>query len=74
MAATCDEHGMIPVVTFYHFTHPRWLSDVGTWEEPHALDRFTRFCERVAAHLGDLIGMAGTLNEPNVAATMGWRS
>ena len=31
------------------------------------------FCERAAAHLGDLIGMACTLNEPNVVATMGWR-
>ncbi|HXA33466.1 MAG TPA: family 1 glycosylhydrolase, partial [Acidimicrobiales bacterium] len=56
-----------------HFTHPRWLADAGTWEAPHAVDRFTRYCERATEHLGDLIGLAGTLNEPNVVATMGYR-
>ena len=73
MAATCHEHGVLPVVTFHHFTHPRWLAAAGTWEALHAPDRFARYCERVTEHLGDLIGMACTLNEPNVVATMGWR-
>ena len=73
MAATCHEHGIVPVVTFHHFTHPRWLAAAGTWEAPHAADRFARYCERVTTHLGDLIGMACTLNEPNVVALMGWR-
>ena len=73
MAATCHEHDVMPVVTFHHFTHPRWLADSGTWEAPEAPDRFARFCERVTAHFGDLIGMACTFNEPNVVATMGWR-
>src|ERR1019366_4418023 len=57
MAATCHEHGILPVVTFHHFTHPRWLADPGTWEAPHAPDRFARLCEKVTAHMGDLIGM-----------------
>jgi len=73
VAATCHEHGILPVVTFHHFTHPRWLAAAGTWEALHAPDRFARFCERATAHLGDLIGMACTINEPNVVATMGWR-
>jgi beta-glucosidase len=73
MAAACHEHGILPVVTFHHFTHPRWLAAGGTWEGASAPDRFARFCERAASHLGDLIGMACTLNEPNVVATMGWR-
>ncbi len=73
MAATCLEHGITPVVTFHHFTHPRWFASAGCWESPHAADRFGRYCERVTAHLGDLIGVACTINEPNVVATMGWR-
>ncbi len=73
MLATCHEHGLLPVVTYHHFTHPRWLAAAGTWEALHAPDRFARYCERATEHLGDLIGMAGTLNEPNVVATMGWR-
>jgi beta-glucosidase len=73
MAATCLERGVAPVVTFHHFTHPRWLAAMGTWEAPQAPDRFARFCERTTEHLGDLLGMVCTLNEPNVVATMGWR-
>jgi beta-glucosidase len=73
VAATCREHGITPMVTYHHFTHPRWLADAGTWEAPHAVDRFTRYCERATKHLGDLIGLAGTMNEPNVVATMGYR-
>ncbi|MHB1517748.1 MAG: glycoside hydrolase family 1 protein [Acidimicrobiales bacterium] len=73
MCAACHEHGLLPVVTFHHFTHPRWLAAAGAWEAPHAPDRFARFSERVTDHLGDLVGVACTLNEPNVVATMGWR-
>jgi beta-glucosidase len=73
MMATCLERGVTPVVTFHHFTHPRWLAAAGTWEAPEAPDRFARFCARATGHLGDLLGMVCTLNEPNVVATMGWR-
>jgi beta-glucosidase len=73
MCAECHEAGVLPVVTFHHFTHPRWLAEAGTWEALHAPDRFARYCEKVTEHLGDVIGMACTLNEPNVVATMGWR-
>ncbi len=73
VAATCLEHGVTPMITFHHFTHPRWLAHVGTWEAPNAPDRFARYCERATEHLGDLIGLAGTMNEPNMVATMGWR-
>jgi len=50
-----------------------WLARRGSFEALDAPDRFARFCERTTAHLGDLVGMAGTFNEPNVVATMGWR-
>jgi beta-glucosidase len=73
MAEVCHEHGVVPVVTFHHFTHPRWLAAKGAWEAPDAPELFARFCERATARLGDLIGIACTLNEPNVVATMGWR-
>ncbi len=73
MAAACHERGVRPVVTFHHFTHPRWLAAAGCWEYAQAPDRFARYCERVVGHLGDLLGMACTINEPNVVSTMGWR-
>ncbi len=63
----CHEHGLTPVVTFHHFTSPLWLLRAGGWEDPRTPELFARYCDRVMAHLGDLIGVACTLNEPNLA-------
>ncbi len=64
--ACCHEHGLAPVVTFHHFTSPRWLMKTGGWESPATPDKFARYCERATQHLGDLIGTACTLNESNL--------
>ena len=72
VCATCLEHGITPVVTFHHFTTPCWVANHGGWEEPDTADRFAFFCEKVTAHLGDLIGWGCTFNEPNIVATMGY--
>jgi len=66
MLATCHEHGIHPVVTFHHFTSPRWLIRAGGWLDARTPDRFARYCERATRHLGDLIGAACTFNEPNL--------
>jgi len=68
MLATCHEHGLTPFITFHHFTSPRWLMASGGWESEDTPGKFARFCERVTQHLGDLVGGACTLNEPNVGA------
>ncbi|RAX46165.1 glycoside hydrolase family 1 protein [Arthrobacter sp. AQ5-06] len=62
----CHEHGLTPVVTFHHFTSPRWLLAAGGWEDSATPELFARYCDRVTEHLGDLIGVACTLNEPNL--------
>jgi beta-glucosidase len=62
----CQAHGLTAVVTYHHFTSPRWLLAAGGWESPQTPDRFARYCERVTLHLGDLIGAVCTLNEPNL--------
>lgn len=66
MLATCHEHGLKPVVTFHHFTSPRWLIRAGGWLDDKTPDRFARYCERAVHHLGDLIAAACTFNEPNL--------
>ena len=53
MCAGCRELGLEPVVTFHHFTTPRWAAAVGGWAEPATAERFARFCARAAGHLGD---------------------
>ncbi len=72
VCAGCHECGIAPVVTFHHFTSPTWLATRGAFEAPDAPDRFARYVERTAAHLGDLIGWACTINEPNVIGAMGY--
>ena len=67
MLRTCHEHGLTPIVTFHHFTSPRWLIAAGGWESPGTPDRFARYCERATQYLGDLIGVACTINEANIA-------
>ena len=66
--ACCHEHKITPVVTFHHFTSPRWVTGDGGWEEKKTAELFARYCERAAAHLGDLIGVACTINEANLGA------
>ena len=72
MCDTTIEHGLVPVVTYHHFTTPRWAVTDGGWTDPAIVDRFARFCERATAHLGDRIGMAATINEPNIVSLMGY--
>lgn len=66
MLAACHEHGLKPMVTFHHFTSPRWLHRYGGWLDDKTPERFARYCERAVNHLGDLISVACTVNEPNI--------
>jgi beta-glucosidase len=70
--ATCHENGVAPAVTFHHFTTPRWMAALGGWAEPEVVDRFARFCEKAVGHLGDLIALGCTINEPNVVSLLGY--
>jgi len=70
MIACCLEHDVTPVVTYCHFTTPRWFAGSGGWAGDDAVDRFARFAARATEHLGDLLGWVATLNEPNVITMM----
>ncbi len=72
MLAACHENEVTPMVTLYHFSSPRWFAAMGGWEKPAAADLFVRYCDRVARHLGDLISLASTFNEPNLPALLRW--
>ncbi len=72
MLGTCHEQGLIPMVTYSHFALPRWFALKGGWERADAADRFARYCERATRHLGDLIGYASTLNEPDLPLLLNW--
>lgn len=68
----CHHHGLAPVVTYNHFTIPRWLAARGGFEDEGAVGHFVRYCEVVTRHLGDLIALAATFNEPNLNLALTW--
>jgi beta-glucosidase len=62
----CRARGLTPMVTFNHYTAPRWFAASGGWTNPASPNWFARYCDRAMRHLGDQIGFATTLNEPNI--------
>jgi beta-glucosidase len=72
MVDGCRARGLTPVVTFSHFTSPRWFAARGGWEQADAPALFARYCERVARDCGDGIGYAITFNEPNLQYLGAW--
>ncbi|MCU0948549.1 MAG: family 1 glycosylhydrolase [Porphyrobacter sp.] len=62
----CRLRGLRPIVTFNHFTSPRWFAIAKGWLNPQAPDWFARYCDIVMRAMGDGIRMAITFNEPNL--------
>lgn len=71
MCGACLELGLEPIVTFHHFTTPRWVAARGGWTAPGTAELFARYAERVTQHLGDVMARVCTFNEPNIVATFG---
>ena len=68
----CHERSILPVVTLHHFTLPLWVADAGGFENPAIASWMGAYARVVAHALGDLIGVACTINEPNIVALMGY--
>jgi beta-glucosidase len=68
----CRERGITPVVTLHHFTLPLWVADHGGFESPDIVGWIAEYARIVSEALGDLIGVACTINEPNIVALMGY--
>jgi beta-glucosidase len=72
MLAVCHEHHLTPLLTYSHFSVPRWFAFKGGWDNPAAPDLYARFCEKATRHLGDLVGYASTFNEPDIPQLLSW--
>lgn len=66
MIEGCHQRGLTPMVTFNHFTLPRWFAAQGGWTQKDAADLFARYCDKAARRLATGMGYATTLNEPNM--------
>ena len=72
MLEACHKRGLTPLVTYSHFTLPRWFAYQGAWENSESSDLFARYCEKSTVHLGDLIGYTATFNEPDIPRLFRW--
>jgi beta-glucosidase len=68
----CRDQGLAPVVTFNHFTTPRWFAASGGWTQRDAPALFARYCDKVARAMAAGISHALTFNEPNLALGGKW--
>ncbi len=66
MCEACLAHGLKPVLTYHHFTSPRWLIAQGGWQDMDMAAKFARYSQKVTQHLGDLAEMVCTINEVNI--------
>lgn len=58
--------GIEPVVTLFHYTHPRWFHGDTPWTSTRSVLAFKRFAGRVADAIGDRVRFWVILNEPLV--------
>jgi beta-glucosidase len=70
MCATCVEHGITPIITYNHFSAPRWFAHAGGWDAADAPDRFARYSETLTRHVGDLVPWVCTVNEANIISML----
>ncbi len=66
------ENGLTAFVTLHHFTNPLWFAERGGWLADDAVERFTRYCERVSRELAELMPWTCTINEPQIVALFGY--
>ncbi len=61
-----------PYVTLYHWDLPQALEDLGGWTNRDTAHRFADFTRIMYDRLGDRVGTWMTVNEPWVAAVLGY--
>ncbi len=69
----CHARGLKVYATLYHWDLPQYLQDKGGWLNRETAYKFAEYAEVVSAHFGDQIDVYTTLNEPFVAAFLGYR-
>ena len=62
----CLERGLAPMLTYSHFTVPRWFAARGGFEVADGADLFARFAEASTRRLGEHLVAATTFNEANI--------
>jgi beta-glucosidase len=69
-----NRRGIAPVATLYHWDLPQALEDSGGWVNRDTAGRFAEYAALVHGTLGADVRLWATLNEPWVAAWLGYGS
>ena len=70
MIESCLHNGVTPVVTYNHFTVPRWMAGRGGWSAARCASAVRRLRRTGDAALRGSLSWVCTLNEPNLMAMM----
>lgn len=62
----------VVMLTLWHFTLPKWVADIGGWENPLTGEYFLRFLKLVVPQLDEYVDFWVTLNEPGVYVFMAY--
>ncbi|SME48422.1 Aryl-phospho-beta-D-glucosidase BglC [Bacillus mobilis] len=60
------KHGIVPLVTMYHFDLPYELEKKGGWSNRATIDAFVAYCEILFERFGDRVKNWLTINEQNM--------
>lgn len=69
----CHALGMQVYVTLYHWDLPQYLEDRGGWLNRETAYKFAQYADIVSQYFANDIDVYSTLNEPFVAAFLGYR-
>lgn len=59
-------HGIVPIVTMYHFDLPYALAEKGGWSNRATADAFANYSKTLYEHFGDRVTYWLTINEQNM--------
>jgi len=57
---------MTVMLTLWHVTLPKWVADLGGWENGQTVKYFERFVKKIIPEIGEFVDLWITVNEPGV--------
>ncbi|MDE5670886.1 MAG: family 1 glycosylhydrolase [Eubacterium sp.] len=64
--ACCKKYNVEPIITLHHFTSPKWLIDMGGWDNEEVVELFADYTKYVVDNIKDDVNYICTINEANM--------